>query len=94
MARQFGKVRGLIEEAGLSHAGFLSELCRKYPEAAMGSATFSHKMTAKSPWNLTEIYAILDYFDIAHNRMHEYFPPNGQNEPGVTRITGRRPVRL
>ena len=90
MARLFNKIRGLIESTGLTHAEFVSDLCRESPEAALSTTTFSLRLNNKQHWTLPEMYAILDYFNIPHRELHLYFPPDGLNEAEVLRMRGKR----
>jgi hypothetical protein len=90
MARLFSKVRGLIESTGQTHAEFVSDLCREYPDAALSVTTFSLRLNCKKPWTLPEMYAILDYFNVPHREMHLYFPPDGLNAIEVMRMRGKR----
>ncbi len=41
-------------------------------------AYVSQRMTAKKPWDLDDMYKIMDTFSIPYSQMHIYFPKNGK----------------
>lgn len=83
MARPFGKLRALLAENDMTQ----EELARVMN---LGRNAISDRMRGVVEWNLQEIWFVLRYFQIPANKMHEYFPENGQNEPGAAH---RKPVR-
>lgn len=43
--------------------------------------TVSTKLCGKSPWNIDEMYYIMDLFNIPYDELHKYFPKNGISDP-------------
>lgn len=35
-------------------------------------------LNGRSSWRLDEAYAVLDLFNVSHNKIHEFFPENGE----------------
>lgn len=78
MARPFHKLRVRLTEFDYTQ----EDVARK---TQLGVASVSARMNAHKPWNLDEMYAILDMIGEPPSRMHEYFPRGGQNEAGCQR---------
>lgn len=85
MARPFKKVRDLMHEYELT----VADLSR---EMGISSVTVSNRLNARHPWTLDEMYKFLELTDQPASRMHEIFPKDGINEPGVKRKLYRRPA--
>ena len=45
----------------------------------LGKTMISHKLTAKRPWTLEEMYVLLDRYQIPYDQMHIYFPKDGKS---------------
>lgn len=83
MARPFNKLRGLLREYDLE--------CKDLADVLnISKASVSRRMNALGEWQLSEIWQVMEYLRIPANRMHEYFPMKGINEPGVVRTKGAR----
>lgn len=78
MARPFHKLRMRLLEFDYTQ----EDVARK---TRLGRASVSARLNARKPWTLDEMYDILDMIGEPPSRMHEYFPRNGQNEPGCRR---------
>lgn len=85
MARPFKKVRDLMHEYEIT----VADLGR---EMGISSVTVSNRLNARHPWTLDEMYKFLELTDQPASRMHEIFPKDGINEPGVKRKLYRRPA--
>jgi hypothetical protein len=71
MKKQFSKLRSKMLEYEIDQ-NELSEMlgrCIVY---------VSQRFTGKRPWDLTDMYKIMDEFKIPYEQMHEYFPKNGK----------------
>ena len=40
----------------------------------------SKRMSGATTWTLKEMYQVMDKFHLPHNKLHEYFPPDGHTE--------------
>ena len=82
MSRPYRKLRFLLNEAEIDLQTLADEL-------QIGRDTASKKLNCHSPWTCDQMYRILDMLGEPENRLHEIFPRNGINEPGVKRKTYR-----
>ena len=73
MARLYGKLRGLMREYGDTQDDVARALL-------LSRVSVSHRMCGKLDWKLGEMYALLDRYNVPHNRLHEVFPKDGRNE--------------
>lgn len=71
LIRPFVKLRGKLQEYGYQNTD-VAKLLRIHP------CTVSEKLNAKSPWTLTEMYALMDAIFEPYELLFEYFPKNGQ----------------
>lgn len=78
MAKPFHKLRMRLMEFDYTQ----EDIAR---QTRLCLASVSARMMAKKPWSLDEMYILLDMIGEPPSRMHEYFPRNGQNEPGCRR---------
>ena len=78
MARPYKLLRDLLHECEITNAMLASEL------GIRSTATVSRKLNDHSPWTSDEMYRILELVNEKPERMHEIFPKNGINEPGVS----------
>lgn len=69
--RTYGKLRARMREYGWTCAD-LAEVFGITPQA------ISNRMSGRHPWNIAEIYRILDIFNIPHCEMYLYFGPEGK----------------
>lgn len=83
MARPFGKLRGLLKEYDLDQKDFARMLY-------ISETALSRRMSGRGDWLLSEIWQAMEILHIPANKMHEYFPKQGINEPGVIRPKGAR----
>lgn len=82
MPRPYAMLRGIMaqNDADLSTLGKVIGITEK--------SAVSHRMTNRTPWKLDEMYSILDFFKISHDKLNIYFPKGGKNEeklPGFMR---------
>lgn len=82
MARPYKILRDLLRQNEIT-----SEILAE--ELGIQVSTVSRKLNDHTPWNSDQMYAILELIGEKPARMHEIFPKNGINEPGVK----RRPAR-
>jgi len=59
----------------------------------------NQRLTEKRPWELWDMYRMMDEFKIPYDQMHEYFPPPQKQvqEKGlckVTRLNRKEPLKL
>jgi len=66
----FARLRLRLKELGMDH-GYLAKKLGMYPH------TLSKRMTGKLPWQLSEMYTVLDTLLLPYDLMHEYFPKGG-----------------
>lgn len=78
MARPFCKLRGAFSEYGMTLADVALETGIDVPG-------LSRRLNCKTAWRLDEMYTIMDLIHQPYHRIHEYFPRDGINEPGVKR---------
>ena len=78
MARPFNKLRGLMQEYEIQQKHLAREL-------NMGITSVSRRMSGSEEWRLDEIWKVMELLHIPACKMHEYFPAQGINEPGVSR---------
>lgn len=43
----------------------------------LSAASFSHRMTGRIPWKMTEVFQILDILHLPETDLLMYFPRNG-----------------
>ena len=86
MARPYAKLRGALVEREMKQVDLIRELALLHPPISMSQPTMSRRFNAKDPWTIAEMYAILDVLGIPDDQIHAFFPRNGQNESGCTRI--------
>lgn len=71
MAKPFSKLRGAMAEHGVDG----KEIAKI---TGIESTAISLRMTAKRPWKLTEMYAIMDALQLPYEQLFLYFPKDGQ----------------
>lgn len=69
--RTYTKLRARMREYGWTCAD-LAEVFGITPQA------ISNRMSGRHPWNIAEIYKILDLLMIPHHEMYLYFGPDGK----------------
>lgn len=78
MARPYNKLRALLREYDLEQEDLARQL-------NISKSSLSRRMMGRGEWQLSEVWQVMEYLQIPANRMHEYFPKQGINEPGVFR---------
>lgn len=73
MARLYGKLRGLMHEFGDTQDDLARALL-------LARVSVSNRMRGKQEWKLCEMYALMDRYNVPHDRLHEVFPKGGRNE--------------
>lgn len=68
MAKPYAELRGLLVQNDMDQ----KQLARRLQ---MGLTSLSARMNAHQTWELSECYAIMDLFEIPHERLHQIFPP-------------------
>lgn len=68
--KTFLKLRALLIEYDMSFEELGHRIGRSY-------AHISNSFRGARSWDLWEMYAILDLFNISHEELHEYFPKDG-----------------
>lgn len=71
MAKLYGKLRGALAEQG-DNGGDLANYLDMCPQA------LSRRMTCVVPWTMQEAYKALDFIHKPHERVFDYFPPEGR----------------
>jgi len=66
----FAKLRARYRELGYDQS-YLSEKLPLCPSA------LSARFTDKQPWQINEMYKIMDLLQLPYEQLHEYFPKNG-----------------
>ena len=70
MIRKFELLRRALAGYGIHHSDLAIELGKC-------STEISHRMTAKKPWTLEDMYKILELINVDPSQMHRYFPRKG-----------------
>lgn len=78
MARPYKKVRNLMHEYDYTNATLAAEL-------GISVVTISHRLNGHQPWTCDEMYKFMELTEQPFCLMHEIFPRDGINEPGVKR---------
>lgn len=78
MAKPYKLLRSLMFERDISLEMLAEELM-------IGRDTASRKLNCHSAWTCEQMWQIMDLLEQPPSRLHEIFPRNGQNEPGVRR---------
>lgn len=78
MARPYKKLRDLLHEAEITLEDLAAELL-------IGKDTASRKLNCHSEWTCDQMWKIMDLLGQPEHKLHEIFPRNGINEPGVKR---------
>jgi hypothetical protein len=78
MAAPYKIVRNLMREYDYTGPTLAAEL-------GISVVTLSHRLNGKYPWTSDEMYKFMELTEQPFHRMHEIFPRNGINEPGVKR---------
>lgn len=66
--RAYPKLRGRMSEYGYTNKSLGEAI-------GMTGGCFSNKITRRSPWTLSEAYAIMKVLDIPISDIETYFPP-------------------
>lgn len=85
MARPFNEVRKLMFEYGYTNDSLGREL-------GISTRAVSSRLNCHYPWLLSEMWKFLELTNQPPHRLHEIFPKDGINEPGIKRRIGRRPA--
>lgn len=72
MGRKYEKLRRKISSAGMSVKYLAEELM------GCSASHLYNRLSGKTPWEIHEMYTILDILYIPHKKLHRYFPPNGE----------------
>jgi len=72
MPKPYAQLRGLFAVNGVTLTD-VGKLINVYDKQNV-----SHRMTNKTPWKISEMYAIMDHFKIPYSDLHIYFPKDGQ----------------
>lgn len=68
--KYYKKLRGLLAEHGDKQT--------KLPVILdMSQSYCDERMSGSKEWKLSDCYKILDYYNVPHERLHEYFPKGG-----------------
>ena len=70
MSRLYSRLRSRIRERGWTCADIAEDL-------GITAQSFSNRMNNKTPFDLAEIYKIMDLLEIPYNEMHLYFSKGG-----------------
>lgn len=73
MARPYAKLRGLMRENDETNTD-LGRLLLVTPVA------ISQRLNNHTDWKLSEMYAIMNHYQLPHDMLHKVFPMNGKNE--------------
>lgn len=73
MAKPYAKLRGIMRE----HEDTQATLGRLL---LLSTVSVSQRFSNRQDWKLSEMYAVLDHYNIPHNKLHLLFPANGRNE--------------
>lgn len=68
--RTYLKLRGIMAENGINQTRLGLEL-------GFGRSCLTQRFSNRTSWSLTEMYKIMDYFNIDYSRLHEIFPKDG-----------------
>lgn len=69
----YRKLRGKLKEIDADQKYIAKKL-------NVSSVCISQKMTGKHQWKLDEMYFLMDLIREPYEKLHEYFPKNGQAE--------------
>lgn len=78
MARPYKKVRDLMHEYDYTNETMSREL-------GISARALSGRLNCHYPWTSDEMWKFMDLTNQPASRMHEIFPKDGINEPGVQR---------
>ena len=78
MARPFKELRDAMHRCELTNEALAREI-------GCGTATISVKLNAHYPWTSEEMWKIMELIGEPDHRLHQFFPRDGQNEPGAKR---------
>ena len=73
MARPFEKLRSLMHAHGESQK-YVAQILK------LTLSTANKRMTGKLDWKLNEMYALMDHYNVPHDRLHEVFPKDGRTD--------------
>lgn len=78
--QKYAKLRGLLRYLGIEY----EEIADAYNVAHPGTHKYanwvSRMLCGREEIKMSVAYWLLDYLEIPHSMMHEYFPPNGEEE--------------
>lgn len=69
--RTYTMLRNKMRERGWTCADLAEEF-------GISAQAISNRMSGRHPWNIAEIYKILDLLRIPHHEMYLYFGPDGK----------------
>lgn len=72
MKKPFGKFRAKMLEYEIGQLELAEML-------GVSLSYVSSRLTNKKPWDMLDMYKLMDTFNIPYSQMHEYFPKNGKN---------------
>ena len=76
MAKTYRVLRGYLTAAGIEQT-YLAE------QMGVSLSYVSSRITGKAPWDLDDMYFILDMLHIPHDKMHLVFPKDGKAPLGM-----------
>lgn len=77
--RTYLALRGVISAHGMTNSDVAAKL-------QLTPFSISNRFCGRNPWDINEMYQIMDMFHLPYDQLHIYFPPNGiaQSEGSVT----------
>lgn len=84
---KFRRLRGLLKAEDIDRA-YLAELL------GYCTSTISLNMTGKRPWNIWDMYKIMDILGLDDSRLAEVFPRDGIEQPKKPKLPRLRVIRI
>lgn len=75
--QKYAKLRSLMAFMGVSQADLAYAYNDSHPGVVKYPNWISRLLCGREDWKLDVMYWVLDYFDVPHNQLAEYFPKNG-----------------
>ena len=77
---KYTRLRSLMAFEGVTQADLAYAYNDDHPGVNKFPNWVSRLMCGREEWKLSVMYWVLDYFDIPHHQLNEYFPPDGEQE--------------
>ena len=77
---RFAMLRALMMRFGVTQIELAYAYNKDHPGANKGPYWVNRMLCAKAPIRMDVAYWIIDFFEIPHAQLNEYFPPEGIQE--------------